>query len=72
VVAQRAEKEALPSLFAATNPEVEGGDFIAPDGMMEMRGYPVISKSSEASYNQDDAAQLWQISEKLTGVHIYC
>jgi hypothetical protein len=55
-------------LFAATSPEVEGGDFIAPGGMMEMRGHPVKSKSSAASYNLKDAAQLWQISEALTGI----
>jgi len=68
VVAQSAEKGALPSLFAATSAEIKGGEFIAPNGMMEMRGYPVKSKSSAASYNLEDAARLWQISESLTGI----
>ncbi len=67
-VAQSAEKGALPSLFAAANPEVEGGDFIAPHRMMEMRGSPIKSQSSKASYREADAARLWQISEEQTGV----
>ncbi len=71
VAAQSPEKGALPSLFAATAPEVAGGDFIAPHGMMEMRGYPVKSESSEESYNLGDAAQLWQASEELTGVKFW-
>ncbi len=71
VVAQSSEMGALPSLFAATDQEVEGGDFIAPDGMMEMRGHPVKSRSSVASYSREDAAKLWQISEELTSVQYF-
>ncbi len=68
VIAQSAEKGALPSLYAAAAPDVDGGDFIAPHGVMETRGYPVKSKSSEASYRLDDAIKLWQVSEELTDV----
>ncbi|HBY06385.1 MAG TPA: short-chain dehydrogenase [Chloroflexi bacterium] len=68
LVAQSAEKGALPSLYAATALEAQGGDFIAPHGPAEARGYPVRSKSSPASYEEAAAAKLWQISEELTGV----
>jgi NAD(P)-dependent dehydrogenase (short-subunit alcohol dehydrogenase family) len=67
VVAQSAERGALPSLYAATAPDVRGGDFIGPD-FFGWRGYPVKSKSSEASYNQADAARLWDVSTHATGV----
>jgi NAD(P)-dependent dehydrogenase (short-subunit alcohol dehydrogenase family) len=67
VIAQSAAQGALPSLYAATAPDVQGGDFIVPD-FFGWRGYPVKAKSSDASYNQADAARLWEISEQATGV----
>lgn len=59
---------ALPTLRAATDPEVKGGEYYGPHGMMEMRGYPVRVGTTEAAKRIDDAAKLWQISEELTGV----
>lgn len=40
LVAQSPEQGALPMLYAATAPDVEGGEFIGPDGFNEYRGYP--------------------------------
>ena len=31
---------ALPTLYAAVGPDVEGGDYFGPSGFMEMKGYP--------------------------------
>jgi NAD(P)-dependent dehydrogenase (short-subunit alcohol dehydrogenase family) len=68
VVAQSAERGALPQLYAATAPVVKGGDYYGPDGFREMRGYPTKAESSPASHDQAVAQQLWDVSEKLTGV----
>ncbi|MEA3336204.1 MAG: oxidoreductase [Chloroflexota bacterium] len=69
ILAQSQEMGALPSLYAATEPEVNGGDYIGPSGFMEQRGYPRKVKSSDRSYDEATAARLWQVSEKLTGAN---
>jgi NAD(P)-dependent dehydrogenase (short-subunit alcohol dehydrogenase family) len=68
VLAQDAKTGALPMLYAATGSDVEGGDYVGPGGFMNMRGSPVTQRSSERSYNEATAEQLWTISEELTGV----
>ena len=65
---QSAAMGALPSLRAAVDSNVSGGEYFGPQGPRESRGYPVIVESSETSHNLEDARQLWAISEKLTGV----
>jgi len=67
--AQSPEMGALPTLYAATAPDVRGGDFVGPDGLMGNRGYPKKVRSSQASNNLDAARKLWATSESLTGVH---
>lgn len=67
-MAQPAAMGALPTLYAAAAPDVQGGDYIGPDGLWEMRGYPVKVGSNAASRNEADAARLWAKSEELTGV----
>ena len=68
LAAQNAEMGALPTLYAATAPGVRGGDYFGPDGFGELRGYPTKVQSSAGSHDRKVAEQLWQISEKLTGV----
>ncbi|SDX61830.1 oxidoreductase [Halobellus clavatus] len=68
VVGQSAQKGALPLLYASVAPDVEGGDYYGPGGLLNMRGAPERQSSSEASYDEDDAARLWAKSEELTGV----
>lgn len=65
---QSAAMGALPTLRAAVDPNVQGGDYYGPDGFMEQRGYPVLVQSNDASHNQADAEKLWQMSEGLTGI----
>lgn len=67
-ITQSALMGALPTLRAAVDPNAKGGQYYGPDGLMELRGYPVVVQSSQASYNQSDASQLWNVSEQLTGV----
>jgi NAD(P)-dependent dehydrogenase (short-subunit alcohol dehydrogenase family) len=68
VFAQPAEQGALPQLFAATAPEVQGGQYFGPDGFMEMRGHPVVVQVSDEGRNPEVARRLWTESEELTGV----
>lgn len=59
---------ALPTLRAATDPAVTGGQFYGPDGPGQSRGYPVLVMSSEGSHARADKALLWTESEELTAV----
>jgi hypothetical protein len=68
VVAQSAEMGALPTVYAAAAPAVQGGDYIGPKGLAEQRGWPVKVQSSDRSHDRDAAARLWVVSEELTGV----
>ncbi len=68
LVAQKPAMGALPILYAATAPDVKGGKYYGPGGWREWRGYPKEVKSSERSYAADVAAELWEVSERLTGV----
>ena len=58
----------LPTLYAATNPGVAGGDYYGPDGFTGMRGYPKKVRSNERSDDRAIAGRLWEVSEALTGV----
>jgi hypothetical protein len=68
LLAQSAAMGALPTLYAATADGVRGGDYIGPDGFFENTGYPKKTQSNARSHDRADAARLWGISEKLTGV----
>jgi NAD(P)-dependent dehydrogenase (short-subunit alcohol dehydrogenase family) len=68
VVAQNAATGALPTLRAATDPAVLGGQYYGPDGLGQTRGYPKIVESSKKSHDADRQRRLWTVSEELTGV----
>ena len=68
VFGQSAEKGALPLLYAATAPGVQGGEYYGPGGLLNMRGAPEKQSSNDASHDERDAERLWDVSEKLTGV----
>lgn len=69
LLAQPADLGALPSLYAATAADVAGGDYIGPDGPIEFRGYPIQVRPIKRALDEAEAAQLWALSETLTGVH---
>jgi NAD(P)-dependent dehydrogenase (short-subunit alcohol dehydrogenase family) len=68
LLAQSAEAGAWPTVFAAVSPEALGADYIGPLGFAHMRGRPGRDRSTRRSRNEADAARLWEISERLTGV----
>ncbi|MFB7586694.1 oxidoreductase [Streptomyces sp. NPDC056169] len=68
LLAQSPERGALPQLYAATGPDVAGGEFIGPDGPAELRGAPTRVRLSDAAADADTGRRLWEVSEGLTGV----
>jgi NAD(P)-dependent dehydrogenase (short-subunit alcohol dehydrogenase family) len=70
VIAQNDEMGALPTLFAATQPGLEGGMYIGPDGPGEQRGYPKVVQPNRAARDEETARRLWEVSERLTGVSV--
>jgi NAD(P)-dependent dehydrogenase (short-subunit alcohol dehydrogenase family) len=68
LVAQNPAMGALPTLRAATDPAVLGGQYYGPDSFGQTRGYPKIVGSSAKSHDVDRQRRLWAISEELTGV----
>ncbi len=65
---QSIEMGALPTLYAATAPDVKGNDYYGPSGKMEMKGYPKKVESNELSHDMDIAKKLWIVSEEMTGI----
>jgi len=68
LLAQSAAMGALPTLYAATAPDVQGGDYIGPDGLGEQWGHPKKVRSNARSHDPEAQRRLWEISEQLVGV----
>jgi NAD(P)-dependent dehydrogenase (short-subunit alcohol dehydrogenase family) len=68
VVGQSADDGALPQLYAATSPDVRGGEYFGPSRLMESRGAPKRVDATSKAKSLDDAARLWAMSEELTDV----
>ena len=65
---QKVKVGALGGIRAATDPTAKSNDYFGSPSMGGMKGYPVLVKSNELSYNTDNARKLWKLSEELTGV----
>ncbi|MER6639637.1 SDR family NAD(P)-dependent oxidoreductase [Streptomyces microflavus] len=68
LVTQDAAMGALPTLRAATDPQVTGGQYYGPAGMGGTRGYPQVVASSGKSHDTAVQQRLWAVSEQLTDV----
>ncbi|WP_336027428.1 SDR family NAD(P)-dependent oxidoreductase [Geodermatophilus sp. FMUSA9-8] len=68
LVTQPPAMGALPTLRAATDPAVLGGQYYGPGGRGEVRGNPRLVTSSPQSYDLAAQRRLWAVSEELTGV----
>jgi NAD(P)-dependent dehydrogenase (short-subunit alcohol dehydrogenase family) len=68
LLAQDAGMGALPSLYAATAPDLPGGSYIGPDRLFEQRGHPKVTRGIKAVYDETTARRLWEVSEELTHV----
>ncbi|HEY8481039.1 MAG TPA: oxidoreductase [Spirillospora sp.] len=67
LVAQSAAAGALPSLYAATAPDVHGGACYGPR-LLQYRGAPTEVVTPPQANRPADAERLWDVSETLTGV----
>ena len=65
---QSAAAGALPTVYAAVGGDINGGDYVGPNGVVELRGRPVKVRMTRAARDPADAARLWEVSEELTGV----
>ncbi|MEU4009159.1 SDR family NAD(P)-dependent oxidoreductase [Streptomyces pseudogriseolus] len=68
LITQNATMGALPTLRAATGPDVRGGQYYGPSGFQEVRGHPTLVQSSRDSHDRAVQQRLWTVSEELTGV----
>ena len=65
---QSDEMGALPTLYAATAAEAQGGQYIGPDGRGEAGGYPKVVQPRPQALDDQAGRRLWTVSEQLTGV----
>ncbi|MEV3859163.1 oxidoreductase [Streptomyces sp. NPDC050095] len=65
-LAQSADAGALPQLYAATQPGLDGGEFIGPDGRGEMRGAPTRVEPAPGAVDAEAGRRLWEVSQELT------
>lgn len=60
---------AIPTLFAATAPQAQGGGYYGPQGLQEMRGNDVgPANISAAAQDEPARRRLWEVCAQLTGV----
>lgn len=68
LLGQNAARGAQPGLYAATMPDVRGGQYWGPDGFREIRGAPALAQATQRARDQAVWRRLWDASEALTGV----
>lgn len=68
LLSQSADKAALPSLRAATDPKVLNGTYWGPTGFMNLKGYPGQAEVPKQANDTETGEDLWVMGEKLTGV----
>ena len=57
---------ALPTLYAATANDVQGGQYFGPSGLAELGGHPFRVESNAQSHDLATARRLWAVSEAVT------
>jgi NAD(P)-dependent dehydrogenase (short-subunit alcohol dehydrogenase family) len=67
-IAGTPESAALPALLAATGPESAGDQFFGPRGLGNIGGPPAEQELWPPMRSMDDACQLWELSERMTGI----
>jgi NAD(P)-dependent dehydrogenase (short-subunit alcohol dehydrogenase family) len=67
-ISQTAAAGALPTLLAATGPDVESGDYFGPSGTFGLVGSPIRIQVPQRARSAFGASALWAISTELTHV----
>jgi NAD(P)-dependent dehydrogenase (short-subunit alcohol dehydrogenase family) len=68
LVVQSAAMGALPTLRAATDTKVAGGQYYGPGGLGEQRGHPKLVDASKQARDVELQQRLWAVSQELTGI----
>lgn len=68
VFTQNVRTGMLPQLYAATAPDVDGGDYVGPGGIGELIGHPAPARRSAAARDEALARRLWDVTAEATGV----
>jgi hypothetical protein len=66
LVAQSPADGALPTVVAATDPDLAALSFVGPAGVGGWRGKPKLVKLPAAAEDDVAARRLWEVSENLT------
>lgn len=72
---QSADRGAWPTLRAATDASVAGGEYYGPSGLLESKGHPTTVRSIAETHDEAVQHQRWDLSQELTGVRYpvqYC
>ena len=67
--AQKLQMGILPTLRAATAPNVKGGEYYGPERMRNFRGYPVLNELNPVALDSSLNQRLWKVSEDLIQVN---
>jgi len=68
LLAQKLEMGILPTLRAATDPNVKGGEFYGPDKMGNFRGHPIVNRQNKIVLDRAATLKLWKLSEQLSNI----
>ncbi len=68
LLGQNVRTGVLPQVYAATAPDVHGGEYFGPDGILELRGHPRRTDIPGSGRDTVTAAGLWELSAELTKV----
>ena len=68
ILGQSPEMGALPTVRAAVDETIKGGDYIGPDGFGEFYGSPIKVDSNKLSKDEMIAKRLWKVSEEITAI----
>lgn len=67
-MAQKLAMGALPTLRAATDENVQGGEYYGPMQMKNWRGYPGLNTLPKAAQDAKQRERLWDTTEKILGL----
>ncbi len=67
-ISHSAAAGALPTLYAATDPQARGGGYYGPDGLLELKGTPAPATIARQVHDRQAAARLWETSCTLADV----
>lgn len=68
LMAQKVDMGVLPTLKAATDPSMTGGEYIGPMKMANYRGYPGENTLPNAAEDASQRQKLWQTTEQILGL----